>query len=85
MAVARVRWDLRKRKWFWATMGIMILLQAPIVLFVPWTSKSYPGVTLLPIAVLDCAIAYGCIKLAENATKRAAGAHISDQGRISPP
>jgi len=44
-------------------------LHVPLILLIPWTSKSLPGVTLLPIALLDYAIVYGCIKLAEKVMK----------------
>jgi hypothetical protein len=52
------------------TLVVMIGLHVPLVLLVSWTSRSYPGITLVPIAAVDYAIVYGCIKLAENAMKR---------------
>jgi hypothetical protein len=63
----RVRWDLKKHLWFWITVAIVAACQIPLVLFIPWTSKSYPGYALLPIGVLDFAVIYGAIKLAEKA------------------
>jgi hypothetical protein len=63
--VVWIRWDLRKRVWFWATITILVLLHAPLVLFIPWTNNNYPGVVLLPLGLLDLAIVYGCVKLAE--------------------
>jgi hypothetical protein len=62
---ARARWDLKEYAWFWVTLAILIALQVALVLLVPWTSRSYPGITLLPIGVVDYAILYGAIKLAE--------------------
>jgi hypothetical protein len=58
-------WDLRRHVWFWFTVAIVIALHVPLVLFVPWTDTKYPGVVLLPFALLDYGIVYGCIKLAE--------------------
>jgi hypothetical protein len=49
------------------TQTILIVLH---VLLVPWSSKSYPGFTLFPIAVMDYAIVYGTIKLVEKVAKR---------------
>ena len=67
----RTCWDLRKHVWFWMTVAIVILLHVPLVLFFPWTTKNYPGISLLPVGFLDYAIVYGCIKLAEKVMKRA--------------
>ena len=51
--------------WFWATISILVLLHVPLVLLVPWSNKNYPGVVLLPLALLDLAVVYSSIKLAE--------------------
>jgi len=67
--VARARWDLKNYAWFWITLVVMIALHVPLVLLIPWTSRSYPGITLLPVAAVDYAIVYGCIKLTEKALK----------------
>jgi hypothetical protein len=65
-----MRWGLRKRLWFWVTIAIMAFLHLPLVLLPPWTNNSYPGIVLLPGALLDLAIVYGSIKLAEKVMKR---------------
>jgi hypothetical protein len=65
-----MRWDLRKRVWFWVTIVIMVLLHLPLVMLLPWTNNSYPGIVLLPGALLDLAIVYGSIKLAESVMNR---------------
>ncbi len=72
--VVWMRWDLRKRIWFWATVTILLLLHAPVVLLIPWPDKHYPGVVLLPLGLLDFAIVYGAIKLADKLMTRNAGA-----------
>jgi hypothetical protein len=66
---ARLRWDLRKKAWFWITVAIITGYHIPLILLVSWTDKSYPGYTLLPMAVLDFAIMYGAIKLVEKAAR----------------
>jgi len=48
----------------------MIVLHLLLVLLVPWTSKSYPGLILFPIGVVDYFIVYGVIKLVEKVAKR---------------
>ncbi len=71
IVAARARWDLKNYGWFWGTLALVIILHIPLILLVPWTSKSYPGITLLPVAVVDYAIVWACIKLAEKVAKRA--------------
>ena len=72
-----MRWDLRKRVWFWVTLTVLALLHVPLILLVPWSNTNYPGVVLLPQALLDLAIVYGCIKLIEKAMNRSDKATIS--------
>jgi len=70
MTAIRACWNLRKHVWFWIVLGVMIALQALLVVFVPWSDKSYPGYALLPVAALDYCIVYWCFKLVERAMKR---------------
>ncbi len=65
-----MRWDLRKRVWFWVTIVILALLHLPLIMFLPWTDNSYPGIVLVPGALLDLAIVYGSIKLVERVMNR---------------
>lgn len=65
-----VRWDLRRSAWFWLAVLIAGLLQIPFAVFVPWTNRHMSFVSFLPFGVLDYAIVYGCIKLAEKIIKR---------------
>ncbi|MGA8740615.1 MAG: hypothetical protein WB561_05450 [Terracidiphilus sp.] len=71
--VVWMSWDLKKHMWFWTTIATLVLLHLPLVLFIPWTNTNYPGVVLLPFGLLDLAIMYGCIKLAERIMKRSDG------------
>jgi hypothetical protein len=65
-----VRWDLRKSAWFWVAILIGALLQLPFVVFVPWSNRYMSFVSFLPFGLLDYAMVYGCIKLAEKMMKR---------------
>lgn len=65
-----VRWDLRKSAWFWVAILIGALLQLPFVVFVPWTNRYMSFVSFLPFGLLDYAMVYGCIKLAEKVAKK---------------
>jgi hypothetical protein len=64
IAVVR-RWELRGRPWFWAAIAIAVALHVPLILLIPWPNNDMPGVSLLPFGLLDYALVYGCIKLAE--------------------
>ena len=64
------RWDLRKYGWFWVSIAIVVFIQIPIVVFIPWGEKGITGRGVFPIAIVDGALAYGFLKLAEMAIKR---------------
>lgn len=66
---ARARWDLRREVWYWTAIAVVAACHIPLLLFVSWTEKNYPGYALLPIAVLDFAAIYGAIKLVEKAAR----------------
>ena len=67
IAVAvRYFWDLRRRIWFWVTIALIVCLHAALVRFIAWPDRDYRGVQLLPIGLLDFAVAYGVIRLVEN-------------------
>ena len=37
-----MRWDLRNRVWFWATI-VVLILHVPLIMLIRWTDQSYPG------------------------------------------
>ncbi len=65
MYAVRGYWELRRRAWFWVVLTAIVAAHVLLVLLIPWTSKSYPGLLLFPVAVLDFAIVWGCFKLAQ--------------------
>ena len=68
--VVRQRWDLRRNLWFWVIIVGAFLLQIPLVLLIPWNDRNLTAISLLPVAVLDYGLVYGCIRLIEKATCR---------------
>ena len=66
----RIFWSLRRSILFWFTLTIITLCHIPLVLLIPWTSREYPGIVLLPLALPDFAIIYGAFKLVEKITKK---------------
>ena len=67
---ARLLWDQKNRLWFWITLAIIIVLHVPAILLIPWGDQNLSYVALLPIGLLDLGIAYGIIRLVENAIER---------------
>lgn len=70
LLVVRSHWDLRGNYWFWLSIGVALLLQVPIVRLIPWGNRGLTGMSLLPLAVADYGLVYGCVKLAEKLMKR---------------
>ncbi len=51
--VIAIKWDLRQQAWFWSTMAIIAALHAPLILFVPWTTRWVPGLVMGAIDSAD--------------------------------
>jgi hypothetical protein len=60
-----MRWDLRNRVWFWMTIAVLALLHIPAVILIPWNNTNYPGVVLLPGALVDLSLVYVSVVLVE--------------------
>lgn len=65
LLAVRMRWDLTDRVWFWTTIAFVLLLQVPVVLFVPFPHMIVNRITLLPIGFADFLIVIGAIRLVE--------------------
>ena len=66
IGVVKAYWNLRKHLWFWATIAILAALHIPFVIFFPIPmTRNFTVWELLPVAILDFGIMYGCIKLVE--------------------
>lgn len=50
----KVRWELRSYPWFWGTIALISVVEIPMVMFVPWTSKWIPAIVMLPFCLVDC-------------------------------
>lgn len=69
ITAGRAFWDWRKRVWFWATLIIVVVLHVPLILLVSWSDTNYPGIVLLPLALVDFALVYGCFVLVKKVMK----------------
>ena len=48
-----MRWKLKGRVWFWIAMASLAALHVPLILFIPWTTKSIPVLVIIPIGIAD--------------------------------
>jgi hypothetical protein len=48
-----MRWKLRGHVWFWVTMTFLAALHAPLILFIPWTTKWIPVLVIIPFGIAD--------------------------------
>ncbi len=63
--VVRMFWGLRRRVWFWATIVVIVAYHVLLIALLPWPFRGLSYVQLLPLGLLDLAVAYGIIRLAE--------------------
>jgi len=65
-----LRWDLRKKFWFWITLGLLAAAHLPLLFLIRWSNESYGVYGLVPYALADFAVVYGPIRLLEMAIAR---------------
>jgi hypothetical protein len=66
MIAVYLRWRLRKRLWFWATIAFILLLHIPLFFIVRWPDSKIPTIAYsMPIGIVDFLLISGAIGLAE--------------------
>jgi uncharacterized membrane protein YwaF len=68
MLAIRVRWDLRKRLWFWAIIISVLALQVPLLFLFRWPHGYHgwlPAVGTLPVGLADVLIILGAVSFVE--------------------
>jgi hypothetical protein len=70
MLAVRIRWDLKERFWFWATIVLVLVIHVPLFLFVRWPHGRLPPISLMPLGVADLLITLGAVALAEKIFSR---------------
>ncbi len=66
MVAIRFRWKLRKYPWFWGTIGLMLLLQIPLLFIVRWPHTNYPTIGFsMPLGIAEFLVVSAAISLAE--------------------
>ena len=69
MVGIRIRWDLRSRIWFWGVIVLLLALHLPLFLLIQWPHGWVPAVVMLPVALVDCLIFLGIVRLVEKRTE----------------
>ena len=64
LIVARYRWELHTSIFFWIAIAVMLLLQVPVVLYVPWNGQGWHG-WAKPLGFVNGAVGLGLLKIAE--------------------
>jgi hypothetical protein len=66
MFAIKIRWNLRKHLWFWATIVLILALHAPLVSMVRWPHGNVPTLFYtMPIGIADFLIILGAVSVAE--------------------
>ena len=66
----RATWAQHRHVWYWVVFAIVLVLQVPFVLYIPWTNHAYRGTAFMAFGFLDFAVVWGAIKLPEKVMKR---------------
>jgi hypothetical protein len=68
MLAIKVRWDLRKRVWFWGIILLVLLLHVPLLFLFRWPEGFHgwlPAIGTLPIGLADLLIILGAVQFVE--------------------
>jgi hypothetical protein len=61
-----IRWDLRRRLWFWVVVALLLALHVPLFFLIKWPHRWVPGVALLPIGIADLLLFLGAVQFVED-------------------
>jgi hypothetical protein len=65
LAVAKIRWDLKQKWWFWTALCIGAALQLPLIFLLPWAAPRLTGIGAMAFVIPGFVMALGCVFLAE--------------------
>jgi hypothetical protein len=62
----KLRWNLRKHVWFWATLGLILAVHVPSFFLLQWPQGRTPAIVYsMPFGILDFLLIMGTIGLSE--------------------
>jgi hypothetical protein len=64
-AVARIRWELKGKWWYWVALLAGAALQLPLIFLMPWSDRYLTGIGAMAFVIPGFLMAYGCVLLAE--------------------
>lgn len=67
----RATWRLRMHGWYWVAVAILVAIQMPLVLYVPWSNPVYRGTALTLFGCADFIVVWGVIKICDKLFSRA--------------
>jgi len=65
LAVARVRWDLKRKWWFWVALCVGSALQLPLIFLMPWSDRYITGIGAMAFVIPGFLMALGCVFITE--------------------
>jgi len=66
MVAIKLRWELRRHMWFWATIVLIFALHIPLFFIVQWPQSNVPTIAYsLPLGIVDFLLIWGGISLAQ--------------------
>ena len=66
MLAIKLRWDLRRRIWFWVIIAVISALHIPLLFIIRWPQGKGPTLAYtMPIGIVDFALILGAVTLAE--------------------
>lgn len=66
MFAIKIRWNLRKHVWFWASIAFILALHIPLFFIIRWPQGNVPTIAYsLPLGIADFFVILGAIGLAE--------------------
>jgi hypothetical protein len=58
-----MKWELRRRIWFWTLMAIFMVIHVLLILFIPWPTGWIPAIVMIPIGLADLYVMLGILSI----------------------
>lgn len=76
MVAIKIRWNLRRQLWFWATIVFVLALHVPLIFMVRWPQGKGPTlVYTMPVGIADFLIILGAAGLAKKIFSKSSSTH----------
>jgi hypothetical protein len=65
LSVAKIRWDLKGKWWFWLALCVGAALQIPLIFLMPWSEHQLTGTGAMAFVIPGFLLALAIVFLAE--------------------